>query len=102
MRLRGRYIRALLEQQWAAGRPPTRLFTSGLRYQHEGRRVTDVTDESGRPLDPNRLYSVAAGELIATGARFSVLRNHGLRKQPVGTDVQALVSYLERHPKALR
>jgi 5'-nucleotidase len=85
MRLRGRYVAALLRQQWE-GRP-TRLYASGLR---------------GRRLDPDRLYTVAANELIATGARFSVLRDHGLGKHPVGTDVQALVSYLERYPGALR
>jgi 5'-nucleotidase len=101
MRLRGRYVPALLEQQWDNG-PPVRLFTSGLRYGHRGRRVTWVSDARGRPLDPNRLYTVAANELVATGERFGVLRDHGLGKQPVGTDVQALVTYLERHPKALR
>jgi 5'-nucleotidase len=100
MRLRGRYIRELLEQQWGDG--TTLLYTSGLRYRHEGPRVTELADERGRPLDPDRLYSVAANELIATGARFSVLRDHGLRKRAVGTDIQALVSYLERHPGALR
>ena len=100
MRLRGRYVRQLLEQQWD-GRA-TALYTSGLSYRRDGRRVTEVTDGSGRPLDADRLYTVAANELIATGARFSVLRDHGVGKRPVGTDVQALVSYLERHPSALR
>ncbi len=84
MRLRGRYVEALLRQQWQ-GRA-TRLYTSGLP----------------RRVDPDRLYTVAANELIATGGRFSVLRDHGLGKRPVGTDVQALVSYLESHPRALR
>jgi 5'-nucleotidase len=99
--LRGKYLGALLEQQWEQGRT-TRLYTSGLRYRRVGSRVTDLTDPRGREIDPDRLYSVAANELIATGARFSVLRDHGLGKQAVGTDVQALVSYLETHPKALR
>jgi 5'-nucleotidase len=101
MLLRGRYLRALLEQQWENG-TTTRLYTSGLRYRHDGRRVTQVTDGHGREIQPDRLYSVAANELIATGARFSVLRDYGLGKRPVGTDVQALVSYLEHHPDALR
>jgi hypothetical protein len=64
--------------------------------------VLDVSDAHGRPLDPDRLYTVAANELIATGARFSVMRDHGQDKQAVGTDAQALTSYLERRPGALR
>jgi 5'-nucleotidase len=99
MRLRGKYVRQVLEQQWD-GRT-TALYTSGLRYRREGRRVTALTDARGRALDADRLYTVAANELIATGARFSVLRDHGLGKRPVGTDVQALVTYLEHHPAAL-
>jgi 5'-nucleotidase len=100
MRLRGRYLPAVLEQQWS-GRT-TLLYTSGLHYRHDGAHVTEVSDGSGRPIDPDRVYTVAANELIATGARFSVLRDHGLGKRPVGTDVQALVAYLERHSRALR
>jgi 5'-nucleotidase len=101
MRLRGRDIRALLEQQWSHG-STTRLYTSGLRYRRAGVRVTSVTDASGRPLDPARVYSVAANELIATGRRFTVLRDRGAGKRTVGTDVEALSSYLERHPAVLR
>jgi 5'-nucleotidase len=101
MRLRGADVRAVLEQQWRAG-STTRLYTSGLRYRHEGHHVLDVSDARGRPLDPDRLYTVAANELIATGARFSVMRDHGQDKQAVGTDTQALTSYLERRPGALR
>jgi 5'-nucleotidase len=100
MQLRGRYLRDLLEQQWDQGRA-TPLYASGLRYRRRGRDVTSLTDAGGQPIDPDRLYTVAANELIATGDRFSVLRDHGLHKLPVGTDVQALVSYLERRPHAL-
>jgi len=101
MRLRGRYLPTLLEQQWSNGRS-TRLYTSGLRYRRDGPRAVDLTDARGRRFDPDRFYTIGANELIATGPRFSVLRDHGLRKLRVGTDVQALVSYLEQHPRALR
>jgi 5'-nucleotidase len=100
MELRGAEVRALLEQQWS-GAGTTRLYTSGLRYEHRGGRVTRVLLNGGRPLDPGRLYTVAANELIATGARFSVLRDRGRRKHVVATDLDALVSYLERRPAAL-
>jgi hypothetical protein len=61
--------------------------------------VSEVSLPDGRPLDPDRRYTVAANELIATGSRFSVLRRRGRGKEAVGTDVEALVSYLERHPR---
>jgi 5'-nucleotidase len=99
LRLRGADVAAVLEQQWRPG-GTTRLYTSGLRYRHEGRRVFDVTDEHGRPLDPERLYTVAANELIATGARFSVMRDRGQDKQTMGTDAQALSTYLQHRPDA--
>jgi 5'-nucleotidase len=101
LRLHGRDVRAVLEQQWSHdGR--TRLYTSGIRYSHEGPRVGRVTDGRGRPLDSDHPYTVAANELIATGSRFSVLRDRGKEKRRVGTDVQALANYLQRDPGALR
>jgi 5'-nucleotidase len=83
MRMRGRWLKQLLREQWRG--PNTRLYSSGLP----------------RRIDPERVYTVAANELIATGDRFSALRDHGIGKRPVGTDVQALVSYLEHRPGAL-
>jgi 5'-nucleotidase len=101
MKLRGADIRALLEQQWR-GPGTTRLYTSGVRYLQAGGRVTEVALADGRALDPRRLYTVAANELIATGSRFSVLRRRGRGARPVGTDAEALVSYLSRRPDAVR
>jgi 5'-nucleotidase len=95
MRLPGAYLPTLLEQQWR-GPGTTRLYVSGLRYEHDGPHVTDVTLDDGRPVDPDHLYAVAAPELIATGSRFSVLRRRGRNAHAVGTDAEALVSYLER------
>ena len=102
LKLRGSDFPALLEEQWRSGGRPTMLYTSGIRYDRDGSKVEHVTDSAGRPLDPDRIYTVAANELIATGNRFTVLRDRGRDKTPVGTDTQALVSYLERHPRALR
>jgi 5'-nucleotidase len=98
MTLAGADLPALLEQQWA-GSGNTRLYVSGLRFRHDGQHVTDVSLPDGRPLEPDRRYTVAANELIATGSRFSVLRRRGRGKEAVGIDVEALVSYLERHPR---
>ena len=101
MTLRAADVTALLQQQWAgAGTAP--LYTSGLRYRHDGAHVTEVSLPDGRPLDPERRYTVAANELIATGSRFSVLRRRGRDRRPVGTDLQVLVSYLGRHPQGFQ
>ena len=100
MRIAGSALPALLEQQWNAGRT-TALFTSGLRYRREGSKAIDLTDDRGRPISPDRTYSIAANELIATGGRFSVLRDRGRAKRAVGSDLRALVAYLQRHPEAV-
>jgi 5'-nucleotidase len=102
LKLRGSDLAPLLEEQWRAGEVPTGLYLSGLSYDREGDRATGLTDGEGHPIDPDRIYTVAANELIATGNRFAVLRDRGRDKTPVGTDAGALVSYLERHPRALR
>jgi 2',3'-cyclic-nucleotide 2'-phosphodiesterase (5'-nucleotidase family) len=102
MRLRGADFPELLEEQWTPGQAPTLLYTSGIRYDRDGNGVKNVTGADGRPLDPDRFYTVAANELIATGDRFPVLRDRARDKVTVGTDVDGLVSYLEHHPRALR
>ena len=101
MRLRGADVSALLEQQWA-GPGTTRLYTSGLRYRHDGPRVTDVSLPDGLPIDPDARYTIAANELIATGSRFSVLRRRGRGSRAVGTDLEALVWYLGHQPRGFQ
>ena len=102
LKLKGSDLPELLEEQWRDDEVPTMLYLSGLRYEREGDRATDLTDDAGNPIDPGRTYTVAANELIATGDRFAVLRDRGRDKDPVGTDAGALVTYLEQHPRALR
>jgi 5'-nucleotidase len=102
MKLRGADFPELLEEQWTPGQAPTLLYTSGIHYDRDGDGVKNVTGPDGRPLDPDRLYTVGANELIATGDRFPVLRDRARDKVTVGTDVDALVSYLQHHPRALR
>jgi 5'-nucleotidase len=101
MTLRGADVAALLQQQWV-GAGTTRLYTSGLRYRHDGPHVTEVSLPDGRPVDPDARYTVAANELIATGSRFSVLRRRGRERRPVGTDLEVLVSYLGGRPRGFQ
>ncbi len=100
--LRGRDFEPLLEEQWNHDGPVTMLYLSGLRYRRSGDEAVGISDGRGRPLDPDRWYSVAANELIATGARFETLRDRSRGARPVGSDAEALVTYLEKHRGALR
>ena len=103
--MRGATIKRLLEEQFSAP-DPIRLHVSGLTYRSDrsapaGVRVTDVELAGGRPLEPERTYTVAASELLATGARFSAFRQSSAAR-PVGTEVEALVAEVERRPAGFR
>jgi len=78
MELTGRELRALQAQQTAL-EPDVMLHWSGLPLV----------------LDPRRTYTVAANELLVEGSDdFSVLRR-GRRVRRMGTDLEALVRYVE-------
>ncbi len=105
-RMRGADIRRVLEEQFS-GAEPTLLHVSGLSYQSgrsapAGGRVTDIELADGRPLEPERSYTVAASELLATGERFATLRGQNWALRPVGTEVGALVAEVERRPAGFR
>ncbi|HEV2773761.1 MAG TPA: 5'-nucleotidase [Thermoleophilaceae bacterium] len=105
-RMRGADIRRVLEEQFS-GAEPTLLHVSGLSYQSgrsapAGGRVTDIELADGRPLEPERSYTVAASELLATGERFATLRGQNWALRPVGTEVGALVAEGERRPAGFR
>ena len=78
--------------------PPTKA----VREKREAIVIEHMESENRHEFDATlETFGHPRYELIATGDRFSVLRDHGVGKRPVGTDVQALVSYLERRPNAL-
>lgn len=79
MRIKGEYLRPLLERTRAS------LYVSG--------RTEGLRDDA--------TYTVAANELIAKSQPFHELRDHGRGMHPVGTDLEALVSYLRRHRRPL-
>ncbi len=105
-RMRGGDLKRLLEEQFS-GAEPIRLHASGLSYVSDpsapaGGRVTDVELDDGRPLEPERSYTVAASELLATGQRLATLRAQSWAARPVGTEVEALVAEVERQPAGFR
>ncbi|HYP49084.1 MAG TPA: bifunctional UDP-sugar hydrolase/5'-nucleotidase, partial [Thermoleophilaceae bacterium] len=81
MQMSGRRVLELLAQQRAEG-PYTRLYTSGM--------------SSPAAIRPERSYGVAANALIATGDRFPAMRDGARAKRVVGSDLEALVAWVER------
>jgi 5'-nucleotidase len=75
-----------------------------MRMEMSGHDLLELLEGQGRalyvsgrrPLDPAATYSVAASELIATGDWYPILRDRSRAKRIVGTEVEALVSWLER------
>ena len=95
MELSGADILRLLAQQ-AAPEPAVWLHTSGMRWGWVDGGVVDAVMADGRPLRPERTYTVAANELLVGTARFSVLAERGRGARPVGTDLEALVRHFQR------
>ena len=104
--MRGADVKRLLEEQFSDAET-IRLHASGLSYESDrsapsGRRVTGIELDDGRPLEPERSYTVAASELLATGERFSTFRGKSRGARPIGTEVEALVAEVERRPADFR
>src|SRR5215218_9744814 len=89
MRLHDADVRMLLGAQWR-GPGTTTLYTSDVRHEYQAGHVADVRLAEGRPLDPGRLDTIAARELVATGSPLSVLRSRGRDRSPVATAATAL------------
>ena len=67
-----------------------------MRWQLAGRgRIGNVVMGDGRPLEPRRMYTVAANELLVGTERFSVLAERGRKMRAVGTDLEALARVRE-------
>jgi hypothetical protein len=69
----------------------------------KGRALTRLLAGAGRGLTvsgpasyaPAATYTVAASELIAMGDWYPALRERATVKRVIGTEVEALVAYLE-------
>jgi 5'-nucleotidase len=100
MELTGADLKAVLERQWSDG-ATTMLHVSGFRFDYDssrplGERVTRIERAGGRPVRPDRSYTLVANELIAKGEAFSALRDGGRRKRLLDTDLEALVAHVRR------
>ncbi len=103
MQLKGRQLRALLEQQWHGQSEPRLLQVAGLRYTWDaarpaGARVVEVSIGAA-PLDPDACYRVTVNSYLAAGGdRFGVLLE-GTQRTVGAPDVEALAEYLRRRPQ---
>ena len=95
LKLTGAQIRAVLREQYdrAGGEVP--LHLAGIRYRREGERVAGVQLSGGRTLQDGRRYVVAANELLVRRGGFATLSANAAGGRAVGTDLDALVAYVE-------
>jgi len=107
MQLTGAQVLRLLEQQWRGQAKPRILQVSGLRYawsdrKPKGHRVVQARDAAGKPLDPQRVYSVVVNSFLAAGGdNFSVF-TEGTGQSVAGNDLDAMVAYVRALPQPFR
>lgn len=99
--LAGNQIVALLNQQWTPDDHPRILHISGIRYRWDAQRapndrVLEVMKD-GKPIDPEKRYSVVLNEYLAEGGdAFTLLEN--IQRQATGLlDIDALERYVRKH-----
>jgi hypothetical protein len=86
MKIRGAaLVRVVASQQ--RERSGSKLISSGVRAQG-----TALTLEAGGYVEPRRIYTVAASELLATGRRSPLLSETTWERRPVGTELDALLT----------
>jgi 5'-nucleotidase len=105
MNLKGSEIRDLLEHQWIGQPMPRVLATSGMRYTWsasapDGARVT-TAEIGGKPLEPDRVYSVTVNAFLAAGGDgFTDLNVHDAT--PGENDLDALVRHVRELPQPVK
>lgn len=92
MTMRGRGLRRLLKEQFQRD-PDAQPHASGVSYDRRGEEIGAIT-VAGRPLHPNRPYTIAANALLVERGGFAAFRAaRGVRR--VGSDLEALVGLRE-------
>lgn len=103
--LTGRQLAAVLERQWQDGHEPRFLQISGFSYEWDataarGQRVVTVATPNGTPLAAERTYRVVVNSYMASGGDGFGLE--AVANTPLAqTDLDAIVSYFQAHPRGL-
>lgn len=108
VRVTGRQLRALLEQQWLGQPEPRRLHVAGFEYAWDerrppGARVVALT-RGGRPLAPDASLTLAMPAFVADGGDgFAVAAEAAAAGRVEGQlDLEALTAWLAAQPQPLR
>lgn len=97
MSLSGDDIYALLQSQFDAdGKRLRTLYVSGLVYRLRDGKVLEVMKD-GKALDRTARYTVTVANFLAEGGDQFALFTKGLERSTVGSDLDALIDYLELH-----
>lgn len=107
LQMTGAQVLALLEQQWEGPGYPRILQVSGLHYIWDdrrgvGHRVVQVTTADGKPIDSQRVYSVAVNSFLADGGDHFPLLGKIQQRHVAGSDLEALVHYVKGLPQPFR
>lgn len=104
MKLTGAQLKSVLEQQWqpaGASRPILHLGASkGFEWTYDptaavGSHITSITLK-GKPIDPERSYSVVVNSFLASGGdNFSTFAQGANPADTGVADLQAMVDYLD-------
>jgi 5'-nucleotidase len=89
-----------LQQQWVNPDRARILQVSGLRFKWDESlpiesRVSDITDDSGNPIDLDTEYRVAVANFYVSGGDGFTVFGEGTNKVVGPTDLDALVDYIE-------
>lgn len=100
MTFTGEQIKAVLEQQFSESGNNILLQISGLHYTWSkdapiGNKVKNLTDENGTPIDPDKEYTVALNDFLATGGDGFTKFKDGTDKVVGPVDLDAIVNYIE-------
>jgi len=100
MKLTGRQIFDVLNQQWADSLNPKMLQISGLTYTWDNSlpkngRVVEIR-KNGLPINKNTKYSVTVNSFLSTGGDNFVAFKNGTYQKTGPKDLDALVNYISR------
>jgi 5'-nucleotidase len=104
--LSGDALRRLLEQQFDNPRPGSRAIlqvSKGFTYSYDlsrpgGRRVDPATMAiNGRPVEPRAHYRIAMPDFLGAGGDRFTVAAHGTDALTLGSDLDALISFIGAH-----
>jgi 5'-nucleotidase len=101
MKLRGRDVLGVLHSG-EGGAIPTALCTAGLSGGSTAGGSGPLVLAGGRQLEPDKVYTVAANELLVGTGPFPALRRAARNARQVGDQVEALARYVESLRQPIR